>query len=488
MRLLLLHYPYLEKEFKRLKIDIVTAGSFPECQYYLNYFSDIEDFIEKKGPFDAVIGSDSLYKPNLYLNLEKITIPVLWIFIDTPINSFWQFHYSNSVDLALCDQPLSVLKNWKDKKNYRFFPLAADTDLYNFKKKQKIHNISFVGRISQKNRPRREIILKRLKNRIKIFSGEKKIYTPAQTADIYRNSFLTLNEQLFKGINLRFFESSACGTIPLSHDLPDDLNIFPKEISPISFNNNNLEYLIDDLLKNKQALIDRGEKTAEFIYENHSTLNRAQEIVKILDDIKIYKKEMTVEALYYLYLKWFKSLKEKEFEILRSQLRKNKKYYEICVINLINDRFNDAQALFKRIKNISLLLQIYIYCVKEKKDAKKIFNIISKDIKNLPKPDDNFFFIKIGDILEERGKNLTPGLMFYNYPAILWNAVECYFYATKFQETEYIGLRKMASLMSNNGFYDFSYLLYKKLYSLSKDKNIKSEMKKVKSLSFHNKL
>jgi glycosyltransferase involved in cell wall biosynthesis len=220
MKILMLNYPYLKEELRELGHRVICAGMSAECNIVLppdRY--DIHNILSMM-PLEpeVIIFMDSVER-GLPYGLEECQIPFAAVFIDAPINRFWQFPLAEMAGSAMFDQKTEAAMLARKGLNSLWFPLAADGRIYKTRGLVKEFDIVFVGGRNPSTRGKRENILKALSANynLRIFDGNPRL-DAEQTSEVYNRSRLVLNENLFPSLNLRLFEAMACGSAVLTEN------------------------------------------------------------------------------------------------------------------------------------------------------------------------------------------------------------------------------------------------------------------------------
>jgi tetratricopeptide (TPR) repeat protein len=249
------------------------------------------------------------------VGLEDSPCPIAAVFIDSTINSFWQHPFAHIFDLVLTDQKPDAEALQQKGLNAHWFPLAADTEIYKPIDQFKKYDISFVGNRNPSARAKRENILNLLGNHfnLKIFSGDP-FLSPAETAAVYNQSKLVLNENLFPSVNLRLFEAMACGTVVLTEENDVGLtNLFTDQKHILTYNSENIIEKTDKYLNSKSTLDRIASRSSQLIIEKHSLKVRAEQLLQLFEATyksgrqhisKGRKKSFLGQALLFYSLKW----------------------------------------------------------------------------------------------------------------------------------------------------------------------------------------
>ena len=202
---------YFNDSFVKMGHRIITAPHQEGFSLY-DYFNTIAD-----RP-DLLVYTDNLGQHFWPQDLSKINIPKVYYAVDTPLNYWWQKHFASLFDLNFADQ-----KNFADKLSLEghkahWLPVAIDVDAYQYQpgNNTALYDFGFVGVVDEKIRPKRSRLVKQLSSRFSVKNmGEHGSgwVGPAESAALYRQSRLVLNECLFPGVTTRMLEAMASGTV-----------------------------------------------------------------------------------------------------------------------------------------------------------------------------------------------------------------------------------------------------------------------------------
>lgn len=225
---------------------------------------------------DVVIYVDN---GNLPLILDPQNIPVLSIFysIDTYCNP-WHIPYAHSFDHSLVGQKDFVQFFIDDDQKADWFPLFCSRKLCEMQIKERDIPISFVGTIGHKNNPKRGPFLQKFKEyqHIEVLSGD---FLP-----VFSRSEIVLNQTAFGEINFRCFEAMGLGCALLMEKCGNGLeDLFHPSIDilPVYKRNDAREAanIASIYLEHKKALNSIALKGRELIYNKHTDLVRAEQIL-----------------------------------------------------------------------------------------------------------------------------------------------------------------------------------------------------------------
>lgn len=145
--------------------------------------------------------------------------------IDSPLNEFWLEHIAKLADDVFTDQQSSIAILATAGIKACWLPLCVSEHTFREKKALK-YDISFVG-TDNAHRIKRSNILRCIKEYFPLNLQTK--VSSSQMLDIFAESKISINENLFSGLTLRILQSMAAGTILFTeannndiHDLFED--------------------------------------------------------------------------------------------------------------------------------------------------------------------------------------------------------------------------------------------------------------------------
>ena len=289
MNILLLNDGYFLDSLRRQGNSVFFASASPQADLKVGSDPIPIGTILRRCPFepDVVLLSDSINYRAAFVGLEELDLPLAFFGVDAPMNGFWQRDVCLAFDVAFLDQrgPVEELQaaHPEQTQRFRWLPLGADSALYHKRPIAKQYDIAFVGSLHPVLRPKRYWLLKTLQRHFKVDifdGGNQRSLTPETVAQIYNQSRIVLNENLFPGLNLRLIEAMSCGACLLTEESDRSWDHFFSDGEHlVSFNSENILERTADLLQNcarRERIADTG---MELVQSQHTIDHRAQTLV-----------------------------------------------------------------------------------------------------------------------------------------------------------------------------------------------------------------
>ncbi|MDR2947493.1 MAG: glycosyltransferase [Candidatus Adiutrix sp.] len=177
---------------------------------------------------DLLIYTDHLGKHAWPDGLEELDIPKVYYAVDTPINFWWQKHFAGLFDVCYVDQKPYAGRLAGQGLDARWLPVAVNARAYEAGREEaeKIYDFGFVGVVDEKVRAKRGRLINQLSGRfsVKTMGARQEGWVgPDESAALYRQSRLILNENLFPGVTTRMFEAMASGAMLFTEKAGGDL-------------------------------------------------------------------------------------------------------------------------------------------------------------------------------------------------------------------------------------------------------------------------
>jgi hypothetical protein len=209
------------------------------------------DFFEKPQECESRIKSIiDLFEPDLifqgdhstpliHCGLESVTIPKVWLAIDTHLHRAWHRHYAAAFDLIFCAQQPMVPVMAEYGRRAEWLPLFCQYPSEFLPWDRRTFEVSFVGTLDAAANPDRVRLLDGLRQRGIPLHTATGAYTP-----LYRSSKIVINQAVADDLNLRFYEATGCGALLVTDRLSHSMNVILEEgVDFLSYVHNDAEDL-----------------------------------------------------------------------------------------------------------------------------------------------------------------------------------------------------------------------------------------------------
>ncbi|MDR1044959.1 MAG: glycosyltransferase [Candidatus Adiutrix sp.] len=280
MHILCLGSEYFHEAFIRLGHKVLTPpheDGYPLSEMY-HRLTDRPDLL---------VYTDHLGRHAWPQGLEDLEIPKVYYAVDTPINFWWQKHFAGLFDLVLADQKPYAEKFAARGLAADWLPVAVDTRAYRGRPgagTEKIYDFGFVGVLDEKVRAKRSRLVKQLSGRYRLKSmGDRQEgwLGPEDSAAVYGQSRLVLNENLFPGVTTRMFEALASGTVLFTEKAGGDLaELFLPGEDFAWFEPQELFEAAEYWLADEARLKKTAARALDKVMAGHDILHRAETLLK----------------------------------------------------------------------------------------------------------------------------------------------------------------------------------------------------------------
>jgi len=279
MLILCLGSEYFHEAFTRLGHKVIAPpheDGFP--------LSDLYHQIDDRP--DLVVYTDHLGAHAWPQGLEELDIPKIYYAVDTPINFWWQKHFSKLFDTVFVDQKPCAAKMAAAGVAAQWLPVAVNTRAYQNSAGEgadKIYDFGFVGVLDDKVRAKRSRLVKQLSGRFSLKTmGDRQDgwVGPEDSSAIYRQSRLILNENLFPGVTTRMFEAMASGSVLFTEKAGGDLGeLFMPGEDFAWFEPHELFQAAEYWLGDEARLKKVAARALEKVISQHDIMNRAETVL-----------------------------------------------------------------------------------------------------------------------------------------------------------------------------------------------------------------
>jgi hypothetical protein len=216
------------------------------------------------------------------IGTETVDGPTAGYIIDVHLHPDQSRALASLFDLVLVAQHDYVPFLSEAHPNVHWLPLAAPSAFLEVPRRPRFP-VGFVGHVAPRS-PRESVL--RAVNREFAMNDWRRLYSVEEMARIYASSRLVLNPPANGDVNMRFFESLACGALVITPPLANGLSSLAREHEdyfPLDFaEERSLMSHIETLL-HETDFESRGAATRELVRERHTYHHRMIDIVAKLE-------------------------------------------------------------------------------------------------------------------------------------------------------------------------------------------------------------
>jgi hypothetical protein len=236
---------------------------------------------------DLIVYTDHLGVHAWPEGLEELEIPKIYYAVDTPINFWWQKHFGSLFDLCYADQKPFAARFQDEGQDGRWLPVAVNTAAYQSASDdpvEKVYDFGFVGVLNEQTRGKRNQLVQSLSSRFSLKTlGDRGPgwAGPDESAALYRQSRLILNENLFPGVTTRMFEALACGAALFTEKAGGDFGeIFQPGEDFAWFEPQELFTAADYWLSDEARLAKMADRARAKVLSAHDISHRAEKVLR----------------------------------------------------------------------------------------------------------------------------------------------------------------------------------------------------------------
>ncbi|MDR1577454.1 MAG: glycosyltransferase [Deltaproteobacteria bacterium] len=431
---------------------------------------------------DLIVVTDHLgdhFWPDGLTNIYGI--PKVYYAVDTPINYWWQRDYARLFDYVFTDQkPLAQALNeeglaasWLpvgvDVKSYQGSPEDSDEKLYDF---------GFVGQLDPARRPKRSRLVDLLSSRYTLKTAgtrQNGWVGPAESGQLYRQSRLALNENLFPGINTRMLEAMAAGAVLFTEKAGGDLGELFKAGEDFAwFEPEDILGAAESWLADDKRLQRVAKRAQEKVSSAHDIQHRAEKLLKTITGLNPGQAlidslawDREGQVLFWTALRW---PREEGFKrVQRAQSRLQKAYDNQVItpkglfcLGHVERLRNQPQEARKHLElaweggesRAALGLGVMELASGRLRQSREWF-IRFTDQADFPSLAPNTLpfeaIMILGDTLRKRDEIITPGFSRLTHDPAVWTAFEFYQTATQARPNDLPSAQAMASILLEYG-------------------------------------
>ncbi|MDR1085374.1 MAG: glycosyltransferase [Deltaproteobacteria bacterium] len=431
---------------------------------------------------DLIVYTDHLgahFWPDGLTNIYGI--PKVYYAVDTPINFWWQRDFARLFDYVFTDQkPLAARLN-QDGLAAAWLPVGVDVKSYSAMPEdttEKIYDFGFVGSLDPVNRPKRSRMVDLLSSRYTVKtagSHQNGWVGPAESGQLYRQSKLALNENLFPGITMRMLEAMASGAVLFTEKAGGDLGELFKVgedfawFEPEDILGAAETWLEDD--KRRQRVASRALEKMTAAHDIHHRAEKLMAAIKGLNPgqalIDSLAWDREGQVLFLTALRWPREEGFKRIQRAESLLNKALDHKVISAKGLfclghicrLRDNPDRGRTLLTRAyeegeKRGALGLGILELASGRLTEAKEWLIRFTGDGEFPDLPPDTLPFEavkKLGRKLREMGETVSPGFSRMPHDPAVWTAFEFYQTAVRARPDDLESAQAMASILLEYG-------------------------------------
>jgi tetratricopeptide (TPR) repeat protein len=219
-------------------------------------------------------------------------IPRVYYAVDTPINLWWQRHFARLFDRVFADQRPCAEELASEGIRASWLPVGVDAKSYlapDGDPGEKSYDFGFVGVLDDDRRPKRARLVSLISQRWSVKTAGARgdgWVGPGESGQLYRESRLALNENLFPGVTMRMLEAMASGAVLFTEKAGGDLGelFTPGEdfawFEPPELLEAAEAWLGDERLRRRAA-----KRAAEKVHASHDVMNRAESLLEAVQGL-----------------------------------------------------------------------------------------------------------------------------------------------------------------------------------------------------------
>ncbi|MDR2140456.1 MAG: glycosyltransferase [Deltaproteobacteria bacterium] len=409
-------------------------------------------------------------------------VPKVYYAVDTPINYWWQRDFAHLFDFILTDQkPLAQTLSEEDKLACAWLPVGVDVKSYQASpedNQEKIYDFGFVGSLDPVHRPKRSRLVDLLSSRwtLKTCGSHQNGWVgPAESGQLYRQSKLALNENLFPGITMRMLEAMASGAVLFTEKAGGDLGELFKVGEDFAwFEPEDILGAAESWLGDEKRRQRVAKRALEKVAGAHDIQNRAEKLLSLITGLNPGQAlidslawDREGRTLFLTALRWPREEGFKRIQRAEKLLRKAKNNNVIspqglfCLghIERLRNQPQEARANLELAweggeSRGALGLGILELASGRLPEARQWLGRFTGDPEFPPLPPNTLPFEavkKLGHTLLERGEVLTPGFSRLNLDPAVWTAFEFFQTALNSRPEDLESAQMVSSILLERG-------------------------------------
>lgn len=268
----ILHFGrFLQEGFQKLGCEVAHLPIDPG--------KSINQLVDESGVAPDVVFLELFGRTDLPRALHECRHRLAAYCVDSPINEYWLVPLMKLFDFVYVDQLSSVPRFRKAGVQAAWLPLCVSESDFRQPGEEK-HFLTFVGRITQ-HRPKRANLIEHISQRCELNRVEG--VTRAEMLDLFAQSRAVLNENLFPGLNLRFFQALASGSLLFTERRSYGVKRFFEEGRHyVGYSPEDIAEGIEALRERREELEDVARQGQEECRARHTSVHRAQSVLQDL--------------------------------------------------------------------------------------------------------------------------------------------------------------------------------------------------------------
>ncbi|MDR1041187.1 MAG: glycosyltransferase [Deltaproteobacteria bacterium] len=219
-------------------------------------------------------------------------VPRVYYAVDTPINLWWQKHFAKLFDCVFADQKPCAEELSHSGLRAHWLPVGVDAKSYlpaAGEDQGKIYDFGFVGVMDEARRPKRARLMNLISQRYTVKTAGARgdgWIGPGESGQLYRQSKLALNENLFPGVTMRMLEAMASGAVLFTEKAGGDLGeLFAPGEDFAWFEPQELLDAADLWLGDERLRKRTAKRASEKVQASHDIVNRAESFLNSIQGV-----------------------------------------------------------------------------------------------------------------------------------------------------------------------------------------------------------
>ncbi len=285
MNVLLLGFPVLKGAFLQCGHDVLTCTTDQSGDIWIDEFPVSINKVLQALPSDwnpdLVMLMDESTEP-MFLGLERLDVPLAWYTIDAHLHLDWHKSYTSVFDFVFVAQRdyLPDYEQDSSRQVVRWLPLFCNPERDRYFPLPKIYDLSFVGVIDERWKPKRSRLLNAVMERIPMYT------TTGEYVSVFNRSRVVFNECAANDVNFRVFEALACGSLLLTERVGNGFeDLFQDRTHLVMYERDNIDQIVElalHYIRHEQEREEIAHEGRERVLTCHTTMHRVRTIVDIV--------------------------------------------------------------------------------------------------------------------------------------------------------------------------------------------------------------